>query len=451
MSLRARLAVVTALLLAVVAAGGWAVVRVVPRSQLAEVDRQLATSAVPQAFALLNTDRPVPPVPADRPFAAVYVAVIGTDGSRHAVVLPGAVPSPSEPKAPGVASAPGQVRPATVGSIDGGPRWRVVLLGAPDRPDQILVGVSLARTDATARQVRLTVWAVGAVLVLALALGGWWLWRLGLRPIAEVTGVADAITAGDRSRRVRGTNRRTEAGHLGVAMNLMLDEHQAAEARLRRFVSDASHELRTPVAAIRGFADLYRNGDLDEPGALADAMRRIGGESAPLAGLVDDLVLLARLDEGRPLEQARVDLSGLLRDAALDASATHPSRTVRTEIVDDLAVTGDPARLHQVAANLVHNALVHAGPDATVVVRGRRQGERCVIEVADDGAGLDADQAALAFDRFWRADPARPRQANGSGLGLSIVCAIVEASGGRVALDSAPGQGTTVRVVLPAA
>jgi two-component system, OmpR family, sensor kinase len=291
---------------------------------------------------------------------------------------------------------------------------------------------------------------VGAVLALALALGGWWVLRLGLRPIAEVTGVAEAITAGDRSRRVRVVRPRTEAGQLGNAMNVMLDERQADEDRLRRFVADASHELRTPVAAIRGFADLYRNGDLDEPGALADAMRRIGGESARMAGLVDDLLLLARLDEGRPLERGRVDLSQVLRDAAFDASATHPSRTVTTEVADGLAVEGDDARLRQVMANLVQNALVHAGPSARVTVRGRREGDRCVAEVADDGVGLAPTDIEHAFDRFWRADPARLRHASGSGLGLSIVRAITEASGGRVTLTSTAGLGTTVRVVLPA-
>ena len=356
-----------------------------------------------------------------------------------------------QPALPTVVSEPGQVRVSTVGSVAGGPRWRAVLLQAPDRTGHLLVAVSLDRTDATARQVRLTVWAVGAALAVALALGGWWMLRLGLRPIAEVTAVADAITAGDRSRRVTVTDRRTEAGHLGRAFNVMLDERQADETRLRRFVSDASHELRTPVAAIRGFADLYRNGHLDDDGALAEAMRRIGGESARMAGLVDDLLLLARLDEGRPLERLRVDLSTVLRDATLDASATHPSRTVRAEVADDLAVVGDDARLRQVVANLVHNALVHAGPSATVIVRGRRQGDVCVAEVADDGVGLEPEQAARAFDRFWRGDPARQRHANGSGLGLAIVRAIAEASGGRVALESTPGHGTVVRLVLPAA
>jgi two-component system OmpR family sensor kinase len=334
--------------------------------------------------------------------------------------------------------------------VSGGPRWRAALLSTPG-PDRVLVAVSLQRADATARQVRVTVLVAAAVIVLVLGLSAWWVARLGLRPIAEVTEVADAIAAGDRSRRVVVSERRTEAGHLGRAFNVMLDEQRANEDRLRRFIADASHELRTPVAAIRGFADLYRAGGLDEPGVLADAMRRIGGESVRMAGLVEDLLLLARLDEGRPLEARPVDLSAVLRDAAFDTSATHPNRLVRAEVVDDLTVVGDDARLRQVVANVVHNALTHGGPDATVTVRGRRQGDLCVVEVADDGAGMEPQQASHAFDRFWRADQARTRHANGAGLGLSIVRAITEAHGGRVALDSAPGHGTTVRVVLPAA
>jgi two-component system OmpR family sensor kinase len=316
---------------------------------------------------------------------------------------------------------------------------------------RILVAVSLQQADATMDKVRLTVFGVGAGILLAIGLAGWWVLRLGLRPIAEVTEVADAITAGDRSRRLPVRDLRTEAGHLGRAFNVMLDEHQAGEDRLRRFVADASHELRTPVAAIRGFADLYRAGALDDPATLNEAMRRIGGESARMAGLVEDLLLLARLDEGRPLEAAPVDLSGVLRDAAFDASATHPTRTVTAEVVDDLTVVGDEARLRQVLANVVQNALTHAGADASVVVRGRRQGDLCIVEVADDGAGMPTEEAVMAFDRFWRADRSRARNANGAGLGLSIVRAITEAHGGRVALDSAPDRGTTVRVVLPAA
>lgn len=451
MTLRTRLALVFGALLAVVVAGGWAIVAVVPRSQLDQVDRQLRSSIVPQAFALRGPiDGPGPVVPAERPFAEAYVAMVGDEGPRQVMVRPGGADATGpEPALPGVMSGPDGTEIVTVGSLEGSTRWRAVLLEAPDGNDRIVVAVSLDEADATARQVRLTVGMVGAVLAMALALGGWWVLRLGLRPIAEVTGVAEAITGGDRSRRVRVVRPRTEAGQLGRAMNVMLDEHQADEDRLRRFVADASHELRTPVAAIRGFSDLYRNGHLDAPGALTDAMRRIGGESARMAGLVDDLLLLARLDEGRPLERRRVDLTQVVRDAALDAFATHPSRTVTAEVDDGLTVEGDDARLRQVVANLVQNALVHAGPSARVTVRGRCEGDRCVVEVADDGVGLDPGETEHAFDRFWRADPARQRNASGSGLGLSIVRAITESSGGRVTLTSAPGRGTTVRVVLP--
>lgn len=470
MTLRARLAAAVAVLVAVVVAGGWAVMAVVPRSQLDQVDRQLRSSIVPQAFSLREPRRddpsggpapaPPEPVPAngaaddagDPSFAEVYVAIVAADGTRTVRVRPGAaaLADTDVPQLPAVVSpSPNALAIVTVGTVDGGGRWRAVLLAGPNGGDPILVAVPLDRADATARQVRLTVAGVGAVLAVSLALAGWWVLRLGLRPIAELTDAAGAITAGERDRRVAVKHPRTEAGQLADAFNVMLDEHQAGEDRLRRFVADASHELRTPVAAIRGFADLYRNGHLDADGAVDDAMRRIGGESARMAGLVEDLLLLARLDEGRPLAQEPVDLAQVLRDAAFDASATHPSRTVTADVADDLRVTGDEARLRQVVTNLVHNALVHAGPGATVVVRGRLVGGRCELEVVDDGVGIDTADLDRAFDRFWRADPARKRHANGSGLGLSIVRAIAEASGGEVSLTSSPGQGTTVRVVLP--
>jgi two-component system OmpR family sensor kinase len=383
-------------------------------------------------------------------FSDVYVAWIEADGSRVTVATlqSNGEAAPEMPTT--VSEGPGAYEIQTVAALEGSHRWRAVLLGTPGRP-RLLVAVTLQRADATTERLQ---WAVigGAVGTLAvLGLAGWWIVRLGLRPIAEVTAAADAITAGERHTRVTVTNARTEAGHLGRAFNVMLDEHQAVEDRLRRFIADASHELRTPVASIRGFADLHRQGGLDSPDALADAMRRIGGESARMADLVDDLLLLARLDEGRPLAREPVDLAVILHDAALDVSVTHPSRVVDLDVTEPLVVIGDDARLRQVVTNLVHNALRHAGPDARITLRGHPRGQVCVVEVHDDGVGLDADGAAHAFDRFWRADHARARSGAGAGLGLSIVRAIVDAHGGRVALESAPGAGTTVRLGLPAA
>jgi two-component system OmpR family sensor kinase len=314
----------------------------------------------------------------------------------------------------------------------------------------VLVAVSLDRADDTARQVDLTLVIAGLGALAVLVLAGWWVFRLGLRPITDVTDVATAIAGGELDRRVPERAPNTEAGELGRAFNVMVDARQASEDRLRRFVADASHELRTPVAAIRAFADLYRQGGLDADEALADAMRRIGQEGARMSGLVDDLLLLARLDEGRPLVMARLDMEPLLADAVLDASVTHPSRHVSLDVDGDLTVDGDEERLRQAVGNLVANAMTHTPDGTDVVVRGRHDGDGVVVEVVDHGPGMTPEAAAQAFDRFWRGDASRSRARGGSGLGLAIVKAIVEAHGGSATLIGQPGAGTTARLRLPA-
>jgi two-component system OmpR family sensor kinase len=265
-----------------------------------------------------------------------------------------------------------------------------------------------------------------------------------------VAETARAIVSGDRTRRVELDDPRTEAGQLARVFNLMVDENERVESRLRRFIADASHELRTPVASISGFSDLYRRGSLDDPDLLADAMRRIGGESTRMALLIDDLLLLARLDEGRPLALDHVDVAEVLRDAVLDAGASHPTRSIQLRDTGPVELVGDEARLRQVVANLIQNALTHGGPDTSVSVGARLEGDRCIIEVADDGVGMSPEQVAHATDRFWRADSARVRRAGGTGLGLAITQAIVASHAGELRIESAPGSGTRVLVALPA-
>jgi len=305
----------------------------------------------------------------------------------------------------------------------------------------------LAQVDATVNRLRLAVIAAGLVVLGVLIAAGFWVGRLGLRPIAEVTDVADAIAAGDRSRRVTGARRGTEAGHLAQAFNLMLDEQQALEGRLRQFIADASHELRTPVSVILGITDLWRQGQLRSGESRDDAMRRIGQSGRQMGGLVEDLLLLAHLDEGRPLERVPVDLVPLIRGAVLDSSATDPSRDIAVDVPDRVVVEGDEAALRQVIANLITNSLRYTPQNATIAIRASRQQSQAVFEVVDSGPGMRAEDAARAFDRFWRADPSRTR--SGTGLGLPIVAGIVAAHGGRVALRSDPQRGTTVRVELP--
>jgi two-component system OmpR family sensor kinase len=274
-----------------------------------------------------------------------------------------------------------------------------------------------------------------------------------------MTGTATAIAAGDLSARVPDERAGTEAGELGVALNRMLgsieaafDERERSQDRLRRFVADASHELRTPVTTIRGYAELYRAGALEDRDELGEAMRRTEQEAIRMGSLVEDLLQLARLDQGRPLERAPVDLGVLVDDAARDARAVSPGRAVAVVRPDGrpLVVLGDEARLRQVVANLVGNALVHTPEEASIELRaGPADGGGAWLEVADRGPGMPPEVADRAFERFYRADPSRSRHKGGSGLGLSIVEATVAAHGGRVSLTSEVGAGTTVRIELP--
>lgn len=446
MTLRARLGVAAAVMLVAVLTAGWLVTRIVRTSQIEQLDRQLV--AVPIGR-LMASDTPPPEnrrprLPEGSALSDVYVAQI-QDADRH-VIARSQISEEREPNLPATSVALGSdPTPVTVDSTSGAGSWRAVRMSLPDGAE-LVIAVPLDRVDATARRTAITVAAAGAAIVSAMALMGLWLLRLGLRPIAEVTDVADAIVSGDRSRRVRELRGGTEAAHLARAFNLMLDEQHATEARLRQFVADASHELRTPVSAIGGFADLWRQGALDE-GQLGDVMRRIGQETSRMRGLVEDLLLLARLDEGRPLVKDSIDLVRLVRDAALDASATHPSRQIDIDADGSVIVLGDESRLRQVVDNLVVNALVHGGAGSTVSVRVARQATDVILCVSDDGPGMSSAEVRHAFDRFWRADAARTRA--GTGLGLPIVRKVVEAHGGTVALDSVPGNGTTVRVVLP--
>jgi two-component system OmpR family sensor kinase len=309
--------------------------------------------------------------------------------------------------------------------------------------------------DAINRLVALEVTATAVVLAV-LGLVTWWVIRLGVRPVKRMTATASAIAAGDLSHRVPDVAPGTEAGELGIALNMMLgrieeafDERTRSEARLRQFVADASHELRTPVTTIRGYAELYRRGALDESTELDEAMRRTEQEAVRMGTLVDDLLHLARLDQGRPLERERVELTGIAEDAVRDARAVDPDRPITSTTNGPVVIAGDEARLRQVIANVVGNALVHTPAGTPIDVAVRQTDGTAVVEITDHGPGMPAEVATRAFERFYRADESRSRHRGGSGLGLSIVSATVAAHGGSVALDSAPGRGTTVRIELP--
>jgi two-component system OmpR family sensor kinase len=295
-----------------------------------------------------------------------------------------------------------------------------------------------------------------AAITLVLLLATWFVVRGGLRPL-ERMGTAARSAATDLSRRVEPATDTSEVGRLGLAINDMLGqletafaERAANEQRLRHFVSDASHELRTPLTSMRGYAELLRRNPVMSEEDVLLATRRIEEETRRMGVLVDDLLLLARLDQGRPLERASTDLTAIVLDACADARVVDPARTVTARVDGPVQVIGDDLRLRQVLANLVRNALVHTTPGTPIEVHLGVEGATAVIEVIDHGPGILPDHAQRIFERFHRADPGRSGDQGGSGLGLSIAAAVVSAHGGRIEVRDTPGGGATFRIELPA-
>ncbi|HEX3783878.1 MAG TPA: HAMP domain-containing sensor histidine kinase [Pseudonocardiaceae bacterium] len=363
--------------------------------------------------------------------------------------------------------------PATEPSLSGnGSQWRVLARSYPQQQAEVVVAANLDDVDtAIGDLTQRFLWIALAGLVLIGGLG-YALVRGSLRPLEEVEGTAEAIAAGDLSRRVPVRRPGSEVGRLANAFNTMVGRIENAfraserseasargsEERMRQFVADASHELRTPLTSIRGYAELYRQGAVASPEEVAGVLRRIEDQAARMGLLVDDLLLLARLDHQRPLERTPVDLTVLAVDAVHDAHAVAPDRAVglrlppaRGEEPVAVPVLGDTPRLRQVIGNLLNNAITHTPPDTRIELRVRTDGADAVLEVADAGPGLPPEQARRVFERFYRADPSRGRDSGGSGLGLAIVAALVAAHGGRVEVDTAVGVGTTFRVLLPLA
>ena len=314
--------------------------------------------------------------------------------------------------------------------------------------------------------------AVGAA-VLLVALVGTWFVRRELRPLRRVADTASEVASLPLGRgdvvipgRVEDANATTEVGQVGLAVNAMLDHVEDSlrtraetEDRLRRFVSDAGHELRTPLASVRGYAELMRRGAAADPEAAAQAAARIEAAASRMGLLVEDLLLLASLDEERPLSQDRLELGPLVAEAVAEVSATSPDHVWAAEIPEPpttVEVIGDPTRLHQAITNLLANARSHtpAGTAVTAVV-GREAGERGAtawVEVRDTGPGFPEDLLPRATERFARGDYSRSRATGGSGLGLAIVKAVAEAHGGTLTVGNAPdGRGAVVRLTLPAA
>src|SRR3984957_395063 len=457
--LRVGLVAATLLLAACgLTASGIAVTSILRHSLIKRVDQTLQEGASRGwAQAPLGTS-PVRRGPTlEGPPSHFYLRAISPDGRTWTVVNDSNA-QPALPENNDVGP-----KPTTVGSVDNsGVQWRA---GSVRGPHGRLVTVAYDLSDVQ-ETVRSLVWlqlGIGAAVLVVLGLAEFWSVHRSLRPLMEVEQTAAAIAAGQLDRRGPERDPRTEVGRLSSALNGRLAQIQRAlassessaeqartsEERMRRFITDASHELRTPLTTIRGFAELYRQGAARD---MEMVMSRIESESRRMGLMVEDLLLLARLDAQRPIEQNRGDLLALASDAVHDAQAVAPQRNIAMEVLDGPGtpeVIGDDARLRQVLGNLVSNALQHTPESARITVRVGTQGANAGLEVIDQGPGMTKDDAHRIFERFYRADTSRARISGGTGLGLSIVDSLVYSHGGTVTVVTAPGQGCRFRVSLP--
>jgi two-component system, OmpR family, sensor kinase len=482
--LRVTIVVVLLALVALALAASGVLATTIMRGYLIDrVDEQLQQAAMPLSH--IDKDRrPLPPgaAQARRQLPSQFVVQFNnSEGASDKGAFGSRLDEPEPlPKLPTLNL--NQVRalagePFSVNAESGGARWRVLAVPTDDGQGSVMVAQSLKEMDHTIQRLVGIQVAAGVILLVLLAGVGTYVVRRSLRGLEDVEHTAVAIAGGDLSRRVPQRDPRTEVGRLSLALNQMLGQIETAfaqrtasefaarrsedaarqsedaarqsEERMRRFVADASHELRTPLTSIRGFAELARHrGDVTD----ADTMRRIEDEAKRMGLLVDDLLLLARLDQQRPLRMESVDLLPIAADALHNAQAVQPERHISLTILPDSeapVVSGDEARLRQVLGNLVSNALHYTPVDAPITVSVGTRGSDAILEVSDTGPGLTDEQKARIFERFYRVDTARTRSTGGSGLGLSIVAALVAAHHGHVTTTDTTPHGATFTVHLP--
>jgi two-component system OmpR family sensor kinase len=429
------------------------------------IDAQLATGHDAAVMALGGQPgERGPQAPTSWPSGTV-VEMIGPDGTAliaKVLQLPGSATSKALPVLPhSLPKSTVDVPSAayTVPGTAGVAQFRVV-----DWPENfyggnyVILAIPLTEMLSTLRQLLLLEITISAAVIAGTALLALIIVRISLRPLERMGQVASDIAAGDLSRRVEPATTKSEIGRLGLALNGMLSQIEAAFAertasnmRLRRFVADASHELRTPLTSIRGYAEMLRRGAAKSPTDSELARRRIEEEAVRMTGLVDDMLVLARLDQGRQLENEPVDLQAIARDAVADAHVVAPQREISLTAPASVIVSGDDTRLRQVLGNLVRNAIVHTPQDTSIEVAVSTEDGVGRMSVADHGPGLTTDDEARIFEPFYRADPSRSRDSGGAGLGLSIVSAVVTAHGGRVKVSQTTGGGATFEVELPLA
>lgn len=454
MTLRTRLIIAfTALLLLVIAVVGAIAVRSTRQVLIAQIDQRVATVLAQNAR--FDPGRQPPGAGGDRFLAEMLVAEDGTIVASS----PSGIEGETDPL-PDVSNLPelGNRRAVivTLPSSDGDFAYRAGIAKANSGLIVIfahpLRDVTTA-TDALTRRLLLT-----GIVVLAIGGGAvWWTVRQGLRPVDDMITTASAIADGDFAQRIPEADPASELGRLGTALNHMLANIETAFAaeslandRLKQFVADASHELRTPIAAIGGYAELHRKGAFSDPADSKHAIRRIEAETKRMKRMVDDLLLLARLDLDQQLERRKVDVAALASDVVTDSMAIDPERPMTLQAALPVMVDGDGERLTQIMANLLANVRAHTPAGTGAVVKVEQQNGHAVIEVTDSGPGFPPESLNHIFDRFYRADVSRSRKSGGSGLGLAIVAAIAQAHGGDAEATNDVGGGARITVRLPA-
>jgi two-component system OmpR family sensor kinase len=451
--IRRRLVIaVVVTITAVMAVAGLVVVGILENRLVAATDEQLIQVAdrLPRVPGILEQGGHR----AQSGFESHALIEIGPDGKIRSQIPSGPADNPDP--LPDVAGLTAPSPPVTLPSIGtDGPSYRAVATELPDG-GLLIVAIPLTDVEATLAETRWILLAAGAGALAFAAAIVWLSIRRGLRPINDMIDAAERIATGELTARTTAPNPASEVGHLSAALNTMLDRIEQAmatktesEARMRRFVADASHELRTPLTSIQGYAELHRQG-ASSPEEVARGMARIEREAEHMAALVEDLLLLARLDQGRVLADERVDLTRIVEETVADARAADPQRSLALDLPDGPAIVrGDRLRLRQVLDNLLANIRDHTDPGTTATVTLADGDGTATLTVADNGPGMSTDEAAHAFERFWQAEPTPTHLRPGTGLGLAIVAELVAAQGGTITLDTSPGAGTTFTIRFP--
>ena len=469
MSIRSRIVVaVTAIFVTVLLVAGTTAVLLLERQLVGDIDRRLTASMHSEVFTHLGELGELPfentlgseDIGPDEPDALhdrreLVVLVMDTQGAITVVLPSGGQDDPGQlPDETALRQAQRAGRYDLPLTIHGEVPFRVVLF--PTGVDSVaVIAAPLDQVQSTVATATGILVAVGATAVIILGILAWWSVRRGLRPIDHIISTAGDIGSGKWSQRIEITDPDHEVGRLAKALNAMLGRIEdamgaktEAEAHLRRFVADASHELRTPLTSIRGYAELYRAG-AQGPEEIEKAFQRIEHEAARMGAQVDDLLLLAQLDQGRPLASEPVDLNQVIEDSIADARAVEPQRPIvyAPGVASTVIVPGDEKRLRQVMANLLSNVRKHTSPTTPVQISLTSTETRATLAVDDEGPGIEPQHAERVFDRYYRVNPdASPHS---TGLGLSIVHDIITAHKGRVWINSTPSEGTTVTIELP--